>query len=120
MVTQCYIIITKLRGSKCRHIIKSYILVSHVEKKLVSAAEDVADKLGGDKAKTTSDLLQKALHYEVEAEKKDKQFLKIADQHKAKTKKKTERLTGSTDSTQPEIDLIEFMYVLHKLQIKLS
>ncbi|EFN78081.1 28S ribosomal protein S31, mitochondrial [Harpegnathos saltator] len=61
------------------------------EKKLVSAAESVADKLGGDKAKTMMDLLQKIVPNKDEAEKKDKQ------------------LTKNTDSTKSDADLMKFI-----------
>lgn len=38
-----------------------------VEKKIINAAKDVADTLGGDKTKTTSDLLKKVLASRIEA-----------------------------------------------------
>lgn len=38
----------------------NYIIL-FVEKKIISAAKDVANTLGGDKTKTTSDLLEKVL-----------------------------------------------------------
>ncbi|KAG5318028.1 IF1AX factor, partial [Pseudoatta argentina] len=43
------------------------------EKKIVSAAEDVANALGGDKAKTTSDLLEKVLASRVTALKEEQE-----------------------------------------------
>ncbi|XP_014473064.1 PREDICTED: 28S ribosomal protein S31, mitochondrial [Dinoponera quadriceps] len=79
------------------------------EKKLIRAAEDVADKLGGDKAKTTSDLLQKVLQYKTEAEKKDERLTTGTDQYKAKAEKKDEQVTRKKDSTKSDIDPMEFI-----------
>lgn len=42
-------------------------IIFFVEKKIINAAEDVANTLGGDKTKTTSDLLEKVLASRVEA-----------------------------------------------------
>lgn len=47
------------------------------EKKIVSAAEDVANVLGGDKAKTTSDLLEKVLASRVTALKEEQESIKM-------------------------------------------
>lgn len=85
----------------------------HAEKKLINAAEDVADKLGEDKVKTTSDLLQKVLEYKARAEKQDEQITEHVDQYKAKTKKKDKKLTKSTNSIKSDVDVMEFMYVVN-------
>ncbi|KYQ52343.1 28S ribosomal protein S31, mitochondrial [Trachymyrmex zeteki] len=47
------------------------------EKKIVSAAEDVANVLGGDKTKTTSDLLEKVLASRVSALKEEQRSIKM-------------------------------------------
>jgi len=44
-----------------------YLYFFFLEKKIVSAAENVANILGGDKTKTTSDLLEKVVASRVEA-----------------------------------------------------
>lgn len=46
------------------------------EKRLTRAAKDVADTLGGDKAKTTSDLLQKVLVSRIEVLQEQEQMAK--------------------------------------------
>lgn len=43
------------------------MLLIFIEQKIITAAKDVAETLGGDKKKTTSDLLQKVLASRVEA-----------------------------------------------------
>jgi len=43
------------------------VLLLFIEQKIITAAKDVAETLGGDKTKTTSDLLQKVLTSRVEA-----------------------------------------------------
>lgn len=83
----------------------------YAEKKLISAAENVADKLGGDKTKTTLDLLQKLIQSKAEAVKKDKQLKKKTDQTKVEVEEKDEQLTKSTSSTKFDVNLMEFMYV---------
>lgn len=78
----------------------------YVEKQLVSAAKNVADKLGGDKTKTTMDLLQKVLQYKVDVKEKDK-LTKNIDQYTAKSWKKDEQMKTSTDSTKSDINFIK-------------
>lgn len=68
------------------------ILIFYAEKQLVSAAEDVANKLGGDKAKTTSDLLQKFRKDKAEVEEKNE-------------------LKSHTNNAKSDVNLMEYMYV---------
>lgn len=46
-------------------------IIFFAEKKLINAAEEVANTIGGDKTKTTSDLLQKVLASRIEILKED-------------------------------------------------
>ncbi|XP_032666280.1 uncharacterized protein LOC116841909 [Odontomachus brunneus] len=61
------------------------------ENRLVKAAEDVADKLGGNKAEITSDLLQK--------------FYK----DKTEVRKKDEQLKSHTNSAKNDVNLMEYI-----------
>lgn len=69
----------------CRYtdldLIKLYRFV--IEKRLASAAEDVATTLGGDKKKTTSDLLQKVLLYKEKSSARESEQLKDTDNIKS-------------------------------------
>jgi len=54
------------------------------EKKIISAAEDIANTLGGDKTKTRSDLLEKVLASRVEALRKEQASIKLQKNAKFK------------------------------------
>ncbi|XP_036146452.1 28S ribosomal protein S31, mitochondrial [Monomorium pharaonis] len=57
------------------------------EKQVVDAAKDVAEKLGGDKTKTTSDLLEKVLKSRVKALKEEQTRIEIEENAKFKQSK---------------------------------
>ncbi|XP_070150055.1 small ribosomal subunit protein mS31 [Polyergus mexicanus] len=72
------------------------------EKKLISAAENVASTLGGDKTKTTSDLLQKVLASRVEIL-REEQLVKTNLKEDAKSPKREEQQTNNKYSEKKSI-----------------
>lgn len=91
------------------NFIKLYHFV--IEKKLEIAAENVATTLGGDKAKTTSDLLQKVLSYTAKSPTIEDKKLSDATEDKKLSDATEVKKLSNVNNIQPDESSVQLMYV---------